>query len=163
MPRPASRRGRGRSAPSPNAEGAWRPDCRRQGRTVTLDHPAQRRSRLRGKGAVTEMLKKDCWSCGQMGHRYSRCPRPRSLFCYGCGVEGLTLRECPRCSSSWRDLGPSREEPGTEGIPLSAATEKAKGRKSQRAFPKFCFFSCLFIIIIFLFILLSCFFIHLPR
>lgn len=39
-----------------------------------------------------------CWNCSQSGHRFSQCPKPKTLFCYKCGTAGFRKSDCPRCN-----------------------------------------------------------------
>ena len=43
-----------------------------------------------------------CWNCQGGGHRFTRCPFPRGIFCCACGAPAVSLSQCPRCSAAWR-------------------------------------------------------------
>lgn len=40
-----------------------------------------------------------CWNCLENGHRYSKCTKPRRVFCYTCGTPDTKKINCPKCSS----------------------------------------------------------------
>lgn len=45
-----------------------------------------------------------CWNCGQKGHRYSQCKRPRKRHCFSCGKPNVTTLTCPTCSGKGRAM-----------------------------------------------------------
>lgn len=40
-----------------------------------------------------------CWNCDRVGHSYSNCRKPRTIFCYGCGKKNVTKPACAGCRS----------------------------------------------------------------
>ncbi|KYN50029.1 hypothetical protein ALC62_00056 [Cyphomyrmex costatus] len=75
------------------------------------------RTPVRQRSSTARPAVRGCWNCGNDGHRYSTCPRPRKSadFCFGCGRAGATLRTCPRCREDWEDLGPYHQGKGHFG------------------------------------------------
>lgn len=41
-----------------------------------------------------------CYNCGQVGHKFDLCDKPRKRFCYRCGYADVTVRNCPGCSGN---------------------------------------------------------------
>ncbi|KYN07854.1 hypothetical protein ALC62_01184 [Cyphomyrmex costatus] len=76
-------------------------------------HRSRERTPKRQRSSTARSAVRGCWNCGENGHRYSGCPRPRAEdFCFGCGRAGVTLRTCPRCKEDWKDLGPYHPDKG---------------------------------------------------
>lgn len=38
-----------------------------------------------------------CWNCGESGHTYFDCVKPRRVFCYGCGALNVYRPNCAKC------------------------------------------------------------------
>lgn len=39
-----------------------------------------------------------CRNCNVIGHAYTRCNKPRVIFCYGCGNKNVTKPNCNKCN-----------------------------------------------------------------
>ncbi|KMQ84155.1 gag-pol fusion polyprotein [Lasius niger] len=76
-----------------------------------------------------------CWNCGDPGHYYSECPRPRDLnrFCFRCGRRNTTVKDCPGCHDAWRAQGPYVRGLGHEGPepPRRGGSPSTRGRAAQ--------------------------------
>lgn len=60
-----------------------------------------------GKVAVKRSEFLICWNCQDIGHLFSKCPKPQmAVFCFTCGLKGAITLTCPKCS-----LNPRRDKP----------------------------------------------------
>lgn len=39
-----------------------------------------------------------CWNCGETGHPFRFCRKPKKKFCFGCGKDNTMKRDCSKCS-----------------------------------------------------------------
>jgi len=39
-----------------------------------------------------------CWNCGETGHRFRFCRKPKKRFCFGCGKDNTMKRDCSNCN-----------------------------------------------------------------
>lgn len=70
---------------------------RRQPSSNPQGHAHGRQDTSKGDGGPDYSV---CWNCGQEGHMWRECPRPKVVFCYGCGNLGRTITTCERCTSA---------------------------------------------------------------
>lgn len=66
-----------------------------------------------------------CWNCRRVGHSYSECKSPRSLFCYGCGRPDTYKSQCPICQPS-TSLHNSKNE--SREVSMSATPRNTQSR-----------------------------------
>lgn len=57
-----------------------------------------------------------CWNCSDIGHSFSDCIAPRTVFCYGCGAKNIYKPQCQTCHSGngrrgGSNSGPNRHNP----------------------------------------------------
>ncbi|XP_021979670.1 uncharacterized protein LOC110875776 [Helianthus annuus] len=80
-----------------------------------------------GKLHTGECLKgkKGCYSCGQEGHPYYRCPNP-SRTCYNCFQPGHIKAECPKLQQKTDKEARKEEAPRAKGRMFQITTEEAK-------------------------------------
>lgn len=38
-----------------------------------------------------------CWNCDEDGHRFTKCSKPRKVFCFRCGTKDVKKVDCPKC------------------------------------------------------------------
>lgn len=43
-----------------------------------------------------------CWNCGEMGHRFRKCQKPKQTFCFKCGRANVVTTNCSNCSKNLR-------------------------------------------------------------
>lgn len=39
-----------------------------------------------------------CWNCEEEGHRFTKCSKPRNVFCFSCGTKDVKKIDCPTCN-----------------------------------------------------------------
>ncbi|XP_046671135.1 uncharacterized protein LOC124361140 [Homalodisca vitripennis] len=81
------------------------------------NHP---RKPLSGRVASVQSANSDrqdpvCWNCGDKGHRFRFCSKPKRRFCFGCGKEDVFKRDCVKCCSKKRARQGVRKEVGGSG------------------------------------------------
>lgn len=54
-------------------------------------------NRLAYVNSPRPISKVKCWNCEEEGHRFTKCPKPRNVFCFSCGTKDVKKVDCPKC------------------------------------------------------------------
>ncbi|XP_050295859.1 uncharacterized protein LOC126735794 [Anthonomus grandis grandis] len=66
-----------------------------------------------------------CWNCGDSGHRFRKCSKPKTFFCFRCGKRDVSAKTCPTCSKK-RGIGKSIGRPSCLSFESQSAISLSK-------------------------------------
>lgn len=87
------------SPPPTNCRNLVEPDLAYRGSRQS--HVSVARVETEVERRSTDLLKQSlCWNCGDNGHKFKKCHKPKKIFCYKCGKHNVTSLKCPECTKN---------------------------------------------------------------